>query len=161
VTGFTLRGAEAADVGDVFRLVRGLADYERLLDRFTATEADYIRMLFGPKPLGQALLAEVEARPVGVAVWFYALNTFTARPILFLEDLFVEPAYRRHGIGLAFFRRLARIACENGCVSMNWNVLGWNEPAIAFYRRLGAEPVKDWNGQRLDAAGLRALADGA
>ncbi|HSU07280.1 MAG TPA: GNAT family N-acetyltransferase, partial [Acetobacteraceae bacterium] len=105
--GFTLRAATPADVGHVRRLVRGLANYERMLDRFTATEADFARILFGSQPLAYALLADIEARPVGIGIWYYLLSTFAARPILFVEDVFVEPAHRGRGIGIALFRRLA------------------------------------------------------
>ncbi|HJS85065.1 MAG TPA: GNAT family N-acetyltransferase [Acetobacteraceae bacterium] len=156
---FSLRAATEADVPDVLRLVRGLAEYERLLDRFTATEADFARVLFGPQPLARALLAEVARHPVGIAIWYYMLSTFTARPILFLEDIFVEPAHRGKGIGLALFRRLARTALDEKCWSMDWNVLNWNQPAIDFYRRIGARPVTDWTVQRLDAQGIAALAE--
>jgi GNAT superfamily N-acetyltransferase len=159
VTDLVLRKAGPADVPDVLRLVRGLAEYERMLDRFTATEADFARVLFAPQPLAHALLAEVARHPVGVAIWYYMLSTFTARPILFLEDIFVEPAHRGAGIGLALFRRLARVAREGNCWSMDWNVLNWNQPAIDFYRRVGARPVTDWTVQRLDAQGIAALAD--
>jgi len=159
VNASTLREAEPADVPDVLRLVRGLAEYERLLDRFTATEADFARVLFGPRPLAHALLAEVAGHPVGVAIWYYMLSTFAARPILFLEDIFVEPPHRGRGIGLAMFRRLARVARDEKCWSMDWSVLNWNQPAIDFYRRIGARPVADWTVQRLDAQGIAALAD--
>jgi GNAT superfamily N-acetyltransferase len=159
VTDFALRRAEPADVPDVLRLVRGLAEYERLLDRFTATEADFARVLFGPQPLAHALLAEVARQPVGVTIWYYMLSTFTARPILFLEDVFVEPSHRGRGIGLALFRRLARIARDENCWSMDWSVLNWNQPAIEFYQRIGARPVADWTTQRLDTRGIAALAD--
>ncbi len=159
MTGFALREAEPADVPDVLRLVRGLAEYERMLDRFTATEADFARVLFGSRPFAHVMLAEIAQRPVGVAIWYYMLSTFTAQPILFLEDVFVEPLHRGKGIGLAFFRRLARIARDENCWSMDWNVLNWNQPAIEFYQRIGARPVTDWTAQRLDAQAIAALAD--
>jgi GNAT superfamily N-acetyltransferase len=159
VTVFALREAGPADVPDVLRLVRGLAEYERMLDRFTATEADFARVLFSPQPLAHALLAERARQPVGIAVWYYMLSTFTARPILFLEDIFVESAHRGAGIGLALFRRLAHIARDEKCWSMDWRVLNWNQSAIEFYQRLGARPVADWTTQRLDAPGIAALAD--
>ena len=154
-----MREAEPADVPDVLRLVRGLAEYEELLNRFTADEADLARVLFGPRPLARAMLAEIAGRPVGIAIWYYMLSTFTAQPILFLEDIFVEPTHRRKGIGLAFFRRLAGIARDENCWSMDWNVLNWNQPAIKFYRRIGAQPVTEWTVQRLDATAIAALAD--
>ncbi len=159
MTGFTLRDAGPADVPDVLRLVRGLAEYQGMLNRVTATEADFARVLFGSRPLARAMLAEVGGCSVGVAIWYYMLSTFTAQPVLFLEDIFVEPSHRRKGIGLAFFRRLAQIARDEHCWSMDWNVLNWNQPAIDFYQGIGARPVSEWTVQRLDAQGIAALAD--
>ncbi len=156
---FSLRVANEFDIPEVLRLVRGLAEYERMLDRFTATEADFARVLFGSPPLAHAMLAEIAQRPIGIAIWYYMLSTFTAQPVLFLEDIFVEPAHRGKGIGLAFFRRLTRIARDENCWSMDWNVLNWNQPAFEFYRRIGARPVTEWTVQRLDAQGIAALAD--
>jgi GNAT superfamily N-acetyltransferase len=156
---FVIRVTTPADVPHVVRLVRGLAEYEQLLDHMTATEADFGHALFGPRPLAEAMLAEVENRAVGVAIWYYLFSTFTAQPMLYLEDIFVEPAYRGHGLGLALFRRLAQIAREKNCLYMEWSVLNWNQPAIDFYRRIGARPVTDWTVQRLDAKAIAALAD--
>lgn len=155
-----VREAQPADVADVFRLVRGLADYEGMLDRFSATEADFSRLLFGPRTHARALLAEIDGAAIGVALWYFSLSTFRARPVLFLEDIFVDPAARRRGVGLALFRHLARIAQQEDCWSMDWNVLTWNQPAIDFYRTLGAQPVTEWMVQRLDQAALQALAAG-
>jgi GNAT superfamily N-acetyltransferase len=156
---YSLREAAPTDIGDILRLVRGLAEYERLLDRMTATEADFAHALFGPRPLAEAMLAEVEGHASGLAIWYYLLSTFTARPMLYLEDIFIEPAYRGRGIGIAIFRRLAQIARARNCLYMEWSVLNWNQPAIDFYRRIGAQPVTDWTVQRLDAKGIAALAD--
>jgi GNAT superfamily N-acetyltransferase len=155
----TLRDAVEADLPDVLRLVRGLAEYERLLHRMTATETDFARALFGSPPRAHAMLADAEQRPVGIALWYYLLSTFTARPILFLEDIYVDPAHRGQGIGFAMFRRLATIARANNCLSMDWRVLNWNQPAIDFYRRIGARPMTDWTVQQLDTEGLAALAE--
>jgi GNAT superfamily N-acetyltransferase len=155
---FKLRAAAPIDIPDILRLVRGLAEYERLLDRMTATEADFAHALFGPRPLAEAMLVEVDGRAVGLAIWYYLFSTFTAQPMLYLEDIFVEPAHRGQGIGLALFRRLAQIARARNCLSMEWSVLNWNQPAIDFYRRIGARPVTDWTLQRLDAKGIAALA---
>jgi GNAT superfamily N-acetyltransferase len=155
---YTLREAQSADIPDILRLVRGLAEYERLLDRMTATEADFAHALFGGRPYAEAMLAEVAGRAVGVAVWYYMFSTFTARPMLYLEDIFVEPAHRGRGIGLGLFRRLAQVAQAKNCLFMEWSVLNWNQPAIDFYQRIGARPVSDWTVQRLDAQGIAALA---
>ncbi len=159
MTGITLRKAQPGDEPHILRLVRGLAEYERLLDRMTATDADFKRLLFGPRPLAHAILAEDNGKPVGIAIWYYVISTFAARPVLFLEDIFVEPAHRGRGIGLALLRRLATIAQDEQCLSMEWNVLNWNKPAIDFYHRIGARPVTDWTVYRMDTQATAALAD--
>jgi GNAT superfamily N-acetyltransferase len=155
-----LRAATKSDVPEVLRLVRALAEYERLSEYVTATEADFAQALFGATPRAHAVLAWVDARPVGLALWYYTFSTFTARPNMFLEDLFVEAEYRGRGIGLALFRHLAQCARDAGCRRIEWRVLDWNQPAIDFYRRIGARPVRDWTVQLLDGAALRALAAG-
>ena len=140
--------------------MRALAEYERMLDRMTPTEADFDRLLFGPGAFARAILAMHGEMAVGIAIWYHVLSTFNARPILFLEDIFVEPAHRAEGIGLALMRRLAAIALQENCWAMDWNVLNWNQPALDFYRRIGARPITDWTAQRLDAAGMAELASG-
>jgi GNAT superfamily N-acetyltransferase len=158
MTGPTLRPARPGDEPHILRLVRGLAEYEHLLDRITATEADFSRLLFGPNPLARAILADAGGPPVGIAIYYYVLSTFTARPVLFLEDIFVEPSHRGQGIGLALLRHLAGIARAENCLCMEWNVLNWNQPAIDLYRRIGARPVSDWTVYRLDTNALTAFA---
>lgn len=153
-----LREARPGDEAHVLRLVRGLAEYERMLDRMTATEADFARLLFGPHPLARAILADTGSAPVGIAIWYYVISTFAARPVLFLEDIFVEPSQRGQGVGFALLRRLAGIARDENCLSMEWNVLTWNKPAIDFYERIGARPVTDWTVYRLDTTAIAALA---
>ena len=155
---FTLRDATPADLPEVVRLVRELADYERMLDEAVGTEDDFRALLFGEKPLLHAVLAEVEGRVVGQALWFNNVSTFTGRPGIYLEDIFVEPGHRGLGIGGAFFRHLARRAVAEGWTRMDWQVLDWNEPSIAFYRGLGAETKGEWLGQRLSGQALRDLA---
>ena len=155
---FHLREARLEDVADILRLVRALAEYERLLHEVTATEADFSRALFGPAPRGHAVLAWTGGNAVGFAVWYYTFSTFICGPDLFLEDIFVEPAYRGRGIGLALFRYLACRAQEQNCRRMEWRVLNWNQPAIDFYRRIGARPMRDWTVQQLEGAALSALA---
>ena len=157
--GFSLRAAIEADLGAVMRLVRGLAEYEKLTDHCTATEADFHTHLFGPKSIAHAALAEVNGRPVGLALWYYTLSTFAGRKRLFVEDVFVEPAHRGAGIGYALFRHMAQVALTEGCTGMEWRVLNWNQPAIDFYRRIGAKPVTDWTTNQLDATALAALAN--
>ena len=153
-----LRDAAEADLPVLLRLVRALAEYEKLAHRARATEADFRRALFGTPARAQALLAEVDGAPVGFALWFHSFSTFEGRPGLYLEDIFVEPAHRGRGIGQAIFRDLARRAVEAGCARMEWSVLDWNAPAIGFYRGLGAAAMNEWTVQRLDGDALRALA---
>jgi GNAT superfamily N-acetyltransferase len=158
---FTLREATPADVPDVLRLVRGLAEYEKLLHEAVATEAEFHTALFGPQPRAYAVLAIADGRAMGLALWYYTFSTFTGRPDIFLEDLFVEPAYRGRGIGLALLRTLARRAVAENCRRVEWRVLDWNQPSIDFYRSIGAHPMRDWHVRQLGGAELIALAEGA
>ncbi|HEY8613688.1 MAG TPA: GNAT family N-acetyltransferase [Roseomonas sp.] len=155
---FTLRDATPADLAEVVRLVRELAQYEKLLHEAVGTEEDFSELLFGAKPLLHAVLAEVGGRVVGQALWFNNVSTFTGKPGIYLEDIFVEPAHRGLGIGKAFFRYLAQRAVAEGWTRLDWQVLDWNEPSIAFYRGLGAQGMKEWLGQRLSGEALRQLA---
>jgi GNAT superfamily N-acetyltransferase len=157
---FTVRDATPEDIPAVLGFVRGLADFEGLLREATATEADFHRLMFGPKRLACAALAEIGGRAVGGVLWYYSLSSFAGRPKLFVEDVFVEPPQRGSGIGLALFRHVARRAVAEGCWGMEWRVLNWNEPAIGFYRRIGARPVTDWTTQQLRGNALRSLASG-
>ena len=158
---FHLREATSADVPDILRLVRGLAEYERLLDHVVATETAFQTALFGPHPRAYAVLAITDDRAVGLALWYYSFSTFTGRPDIFLEDLFVEPAYRGRRIGLALLRDLARRAVAEQCRRVEWRVLNWNQPSIDFYQRIGAQPMQDWHVRQLGGDALRALAEGA
>ena len=158
---FIIRDATPADIPDVFRLTRGLAEYERELDMFTATEADFHRFLFGHGPRAFAMLAEVPgAPPVGLALFNQTISTFQGKTGLFLEDLFVEPAWRGRGIGLALIRRLAQRALAEGSHVVEWRVLNWNQPAIDFYERLGATQMQKWHVRQLRGSALAALAQG-
>jgi GNAT superfamily N-acetyltransferase len=158
---FILREAMPADVSDVLRLVRGLADYEHLLHEVVITESDLHAALFGLRPLAYAQLAEAEGRAVGLALWYRTFSTFCGRPDIFLEDLFVEPQFRGRGIGLALLRYLAQRAVADQCRRVEWRVLNWNAPSIAFYESLGATPMADWHVRRLEGDALAALAQGA
>jgi GNAT superfamily N-acetyltransferase len=155
-----LRPAAAADVSEILRLVRGLAEYERLLHEVTATEAELHEALFGSVPRAYAVIAEMDGTAVGLALFYYTLNTFKLRPNIFLEDLFVDPKYRGSGIGLALMRHLAQRAVAEGCGRIEWRVLNWNQPSIEFYRRLGAEPIDSWHTKQLGGDALVALAKG-
>jgi GNAT superfamily N-acetyltransferase len=162
MTSISLRPAVRTDLPHIFRLVRGLAEYERKLDTFTCTEADLATLLFGPEPRAQVILAEPPgAAPVGIALFYYVISTFTGRAGLFLEDLFVEPSYRGQGIGLALLRALSGRAMAENCYAIEWRVLDWNQPAIDFYQRLGAVRMQGWQTRELKGAALAALAQGA
>lgn len=152
-----LRPATPADVDDVFRLIRALAEYEHLADHVTGSVAALREHLFGARRYAEVVLAEVDGRTVGFALFLHDYSTFRTAPGIWLEDLFVEPAHRRHGIGTALLERVARIAVERGCARLEWTVLDWNAPAIAFYERQGAEVLPDWRVCRVAGAALARL----
>lgn len=157
-TGFILREATEADLPEIVRLVRALAEYEKLLHEAVGTEEDFRRALFGPKATVFCTLAEVDGRPVGQAIWLTNFSTFTGRHGIYLEDIYVEPAHRGLGIGAAFFRHLAQRAVAEGWSRIEWQVLDWNAPAINFYDRIGSESRDEWRVRRLSGDALRALA---
>jgi GNAT superfamily N-acetyltransferase len=160
MAGFVLRDATEADLPEIVRLVRALAEYEKMLDHAVGTEQDFGDALFGPTPRIFCTLAEVGGSAVGQAIWFYNFSTFTGRPGIYLEDIFVEPEHRGLGIGKAFFRHLAQRAVAEGCTRMEWQVLDWNEPAIRFYRKIGARGMTQWQVERVTGEALQALAAG-
>src|SRR5262245_8874053 len=127
------------DVPALLRLIKGLAEYERLSHKVTATEEGLHAAFFGERPVAEAILARAEAAAIGFAVFFPTFSTFWGTPNLYLEDLYVEPQWRRRGVGRLLIARVARIALSRGCRQMSWSVLDWNEPALGFYRGLGAE----------------------
>ena len=155
-SGFTLRGLRPRDAEAVHRLILALAAYEKLEHEVTASAQDYYGALATRRI--QGLLAEAEGEAIGICLWYETFSTFAGRTGLWIEDVYVEPEFRRHGIGLAFFRAAARHALEAGHAWMESNVLDWNEPALAFYRRIGAIPRSEWTDQRLSGEALRALA---
>jgi GNAT superfamily N-acetyltransferase len=152
--------ARPQDAALVVALVRELAEYERLLHEVRMTPEDVVRDLFGPRPYAEAIIAREGAEAVGFALWFHNYSTFAGRPGLYLEDLYVRPAFRGRGHGEALLRYLARLAIERGCARFEWAVLDWNAPAIAFYRKLGAAAMDDWTVQRVTGPALHALAFG-
>ena len=155
----TIRSAAAADVPLVLRFIRDLAEYERLPHEVVATEPLLRETLFGPEPGAEVLLAEVDGEPAGFALFFHNFSTFLGRRGLYLEDLFVRPEARGRGVGRALLARLAAIARARGCGRFEWSVLDWNEPAIGFYRALGAVPMSDWTVYRVTGDALDRLAD--
>ncbi|MGQ0586965.1 MAG: GNAT family N-acetyltransferase [Gammaproteobacteria bacterium] len=152
-----LRRATRADVPEILRLIRALAEYEKLSGEVVATEAALTETLFGSKAAAEVLLAEAEGRAVGFALFFHNYSTFLAKPGIHLEDLFVEPAHRGRGLGKQLLQAIARLAVERGCGRFEWAVLDWNEPAIGFYQSLGARPMNDWTVMRLTGEALRRL----
>jgi GNAT superfamily N-acetyltransferase len=155
----TIRPAAPADSGLVFAFVRELAAYERLAHEVDATEGALAAALFGPNPRVFADLALWHGEPAGFALWFYNFSTFRGRHGIYLEDLFVRPAFRGHGIGRALLRHLARRCRAEGLARLEWWVLDWNEPALRFYRSLGAVAMDEWTVQRVTGAALERLAD--
>src|ERR1700735_1334456 len=139
-----LRAAQAADVPVIFELIGELADYERLRHKMVGNVNDLQRHLFGEPRFAEAIVADWDGAPAGFALYFFNYSTFLCRPGLYLEDLFVRPAQRGHGIGLAPLTARAQRAREAGCGRLEWSVLDWNETAIEFYRRFGARPMQDW-----------------
>ena len=153
-----IRPATPADVPTIARLIGALAEYERLSHEVILDERDLSAHLFGPRPYCECLVAEDAGTPVGFALFFHNYSTFLARPGVYLEDLFVLPAYRGRGYGKGLFLAVARLAAARGCVRFEWAVLDWNEPAIGFYKALGAVPMGDWTVMRLTGDALKRLA---
>jgi len=158
---FAIRPATAADVPIILELIRALATYERAPNDVTATEDGLNKVLFGEKPAAEVLLAFEDETAVGFAVFFHNFSTWLGRPGLYLEDLFVRPEDRGKGYGRALLIHLAKIARDRSCGRMEWAVLDWNEPAIQFYRKLGAKPMDEWTVFRLTRDGIAKLADAA
>ena len=152
--------ATEQDVPSIVSLIKELAEYERLSHEVVATEADLKAALFGEIPRARALLARAGAEPVGLALYFYNFSTFLGRTGLYLEDLFVRPAWRRQGVGRGLLVALADVAVRDGCGRVEWSVLDWNEPAIRFYRSIGARPMDEWTVYRLTGDALSRFASG-
>lgn len=156
--GLTIRPATAGDCGAIVGLIRQLAEYEKLSHECHASEESLRQHLFGPRVFAEAMVAEWEGRTVGFALFFHNYSTFLTKPGIYLEDLYVEPAMRGRGVGKALLVHLAKLALERGCGRLEWSVLDWNAPSIAFYKSLGARPMDDWTMYRLTGEALTALA---
>ena len=153
-----IRDAHPSDTPDLLRLIRALALYEKEPDAVRTTQADLERALFSSDPKVFACVAEQDGAVVGMAIYFLSFSTWTGRHSLYLEDLFVEPGCRGRGLGRDLVAALARRAVELGCARMEWSVLDWNEPAIGFYRALGARPMDGWTVYRLGEEPLSSVA---
>lgn len=156
----TIRPATPADAGLVLGFIRELAAYEREPDAVLATEEDIAASLGDPGTTTEAVICECAGEPVGFALYFLNFSTWLGRNGLYLEDLYVSPEHRGRGFGKALLVHLAGLAVERGCGRFEWNVLDWNEPAIRFYESLGARPLGEWVGYRLEGRALRDLASG-
>ncbi|MGE0227138.1 MAG: N-acetyltransferase family protein [Dehalococcoidia bacterium] len=154
-----LRPATEADLATVIELIHALAEYEREPDAVRLDPEELSRHLFGPRPYAEVLLAEAESgENAGFALFFHNFSTWEGKPGVHLEDLFVRPGFRGQGYGRALLAAVASIAVERGCARLEWAVLDWNEPAIGFYRRLGASALDEWTTYRVESTPLEALA---
>lgn len=157
-TAITIRRAERTDVPLILQFIRGLAAYEKLSHECEATVAQLDETLFGAQPAAEVVLAHVGSEPAGFALFFASYSTFLARPGIYLEDLFVDPACRGRGVGRALLAHLAALAVERGAGRLEWSVLDWNADAIRFYERLGARAMSDWTVFRVTGSALQDLA---
>lgn len=155
---FRIEPATERDVPLILRLIKELAEYERMSSDVVATEAGLRATLFGPNPAAEVLVAYAGGEPAGFALFFHNYSTFLGKPGLYLEDLFVVPKYRGRGYGKALLARLAKIAVERNCGRFEWSVLDWNAPAIGFYKKLGAKPMDEWTIFRVAGDALTKLA---
>ncbi|HMQ55014.1 MAG TPA: GNAT family N-acetyltransferase [Anaerolineae bacterium] len=158
IPGFTLRFAIETDVPLILYFIKELATYEKLAHRVLATEEILHETLFGPRQVAEVVIADYQAEPVGFMVFFHNFSTFVGRPGLYLEDLYVKPERRGLGLARAMLAYLAKLAVERGCGRLEWWVLDWNEPAIRFYRKLGAVSMDEWTVFRVHGPSLDLLA---
>ena len=153
-----IRQARPDDLPLIAALIRELAEYEHLAHEVRFDEQVLARNLFGDRPYAEVVIGEVAGQAQGFALFFHNFSTFEGKPGIYLEDLFVRPAARGSGLGKALLRHLAKLAVDRDCARLEWWVLDWNEPAIGFYRALGAKPMDDWTVMRIDGAALLDLA---
>lgn len=156
--GLAIRAATVADCSTILQFIRDLGEYERLSHEVVADVPTLEKTLFGPLRHAEVLIAEIDGAPAAFSLFFHTYSTFLAKPGLYLEDLFVRPAFRRHGIATALMRKLAAIAVERGCGRFEWSVLNWNEPSIAFYKAQGGVMMDEWTRVRVAGEALQKLA---
>ena len=154
----TIRPATPADLPLIAQFIRDLAAYEKLSHEVRFDEAALGLRLFGPRPYAEVIIGEIDGAPQGFALFFHNFSTFEGRPGIYLEDLFVRPEARGSGLGKALLQHLAALAVARDCARLEWWVLDWNEPAIGFYKRLGAKPMDEWTVMRVDGDALTKLA---
>jgi GNAT superfamily N-acetyltransferase len=154
----SIRPAVSGDAPLVTRFVRDLAEYEHLLHEVEGGEAEFDAALFGPNPRVFSEIADWDGEPAGQALWFYSFSTFSCRHGIYLEDLYVEPAFRGRGIGRALLACLAKRCVDEGLTRLSWEVLDWNAPSIAFYESIGAVTRREWLSNRLTGDALKRLA---
>jgi GNAT superfamily N-acetyltransferase len=155
----SIRPATAADLPLIAQFIRDLAEYERLAHEVRFDEAVLGDRLFGARPYAEVLIGEIDGAPEGFALFFHNFSTFEGKPGVYLEDLFVRPEARGSGLGKALLAALAQIALERDCARLEWWVLDWNEPAIRFYKKLGAKPMDEWTTFRVEGAALQSLSE--
>src|SRR5256885_8373235 len=155
----SILSATEPDIPQILAFIRGLAEYEKLAHQCVATEESLRKTLFGARAYADVLIARLDGKPVGFALFFHNYSTFLARPGIYLEDVFVLPEHRGAGVGKALLKRVAQIARERECGRLEWSVLDWNEPAIEFYKRLGASVMPDWRICRMAGDEIAKLAE--
>lgn len=153
----TIRPASPADIPLIASLIRALAEYEKLAHEVRFDEAVLGQKLFGPRPYAEVVIGEIDGAPQGFALFFHNFSTFEGKPGIYLEDLFVKPEARGSGLGKALLAHLAALAVERDCARLEWSVLDWNEPAIGFYKSLGAKFMDEWTVMRVDGTALAQL----
>ena len=155
---FQLRQATREDCGLILGFIQELADYEKLSHEVVATTTTLEETLFGDKAYAEVMIGEYQGKAVGYALFFHNFSTFTGRPGIYLEDLYVQPAMRGKGFGKCLLAYLAKLAVDRNCTRVEWSVLDWNEPSIQFYRSIGAIPMDEWTVQRLHGEALSSFA---
>ena len=155
---FQLRQATKDDCGLILSFIKELAEYEKLAHEVVASVDTLEETLFGEKPYAESVIGEYQNKPVGYALFFHNFSTFTGRPGIYLEDLYVQPTMRGKGFGKCLLAYLAKLAVERNCTRVEWSVLDWNEPSIQFYRSIGAIPMDEWTVQRLHGDALSSFA---
>ncbi len=154
----TISPAAESDIPTILGLIRELADYEKLSHLVVATPDSLRRDLFGQRPHAEVLIARLDAKAMGYALFFHSYSTFLGKPGIYLEDVYVTPAARGQGIGKALLRAVARVALDRKCGRLEWSVLNWNTPAIEFYQSLGARALDEWTLYRMDESAIAKLA---